>query len=1118
MSDHNPKPPSASLLDEEGICMLSLDGGGVRGLSSLYVLKRIMDGHNAKREKLGQSPQKPADIFDLIGGTSTGGLIAIMLGRLQMDVDECISAYNDLIKVVFSKEARVHQSKFNLLGQTQARFDSGGLKDAIEKTLRDKGLSPTDGMVDSRETGCKVFVCATSKLDAATYRFRSYTSHNSFLNATICQAARATSAATTFFNPVSIGGMKFVDGALGANNPVDQVEEEAREIWCSNTGNLQQLVKCFVSIGTGKLPTYNIHDRIDKFIATLAKMATDVEKTAEASMKRWRQHLDQGRYFRFNVDHGLQTVGMKEYKKKGEIQASTYKYLNSQVQSSSVQRCVENLILKKELTGLDFELRIKHEQDLLSPSSNPQSPENPQESQSKQPASRQIKSPPQPCFFVPTKLPPSSIDRPKYLRKLQAALPQDRHQRAALAGLHGSGKTQIAIQFAEWVHSAYPEYSVFWLSADNLEESYSRITQKLGLFRRYKHESKSSDARVLFHRYLSTERLGRWFLIIDDADTDNDSSSPSAQPRSVFSDLPDSKEGNILFITHSMKGATTAVGNQVNKVIKVEGLENTDAISILRQSLFNSRLLADEDIAQELLSELNGLPLSIQQAARYLNNHAHLTIHKLLDLLRSPSQDAFPFISPESNGSGGGRDSQDSLLKTAMKLFEAIQKDNPHAGMLLEFISQIGPSSIPRTILTGTGINTGIKGKKAKLEESIGALCSFFLLAPSQGGNMFDMPTIVHLCMRVWVKQKKASKSLTETVTKRLNELIPQVDWSKRLIWKKYEAHAIRVLTGCQDHDLKFDARFQLACKVGSWLLRERNVKGAIPWLQQTLGWAKKSSFKNTQRRLRIQLDLAEAYAETEQSAKAIQLTEKALAFQEKHLSKDGSSVLAVSCVLAKSHRFNGAPTKETDRLEKLKKVDNKRSAMERLTLLGELGKCYSSDKEYEKAIENLEMGVDAAGGKIAKHDPILIFVKNHLAYAYGQRGQHNEAISILEETLPIQEQILGKSHSETLITQSHLANQYLETKELTKAISVLEELVPIQRKTLGQMNRETMCSENQLAEAYFNNQNVYTALKLYEHMRLVRRNLGQSNEHRKWAEAGYEKCAETWKWTWMRR
>lgn len=62
-----------SLLDEQGICLLSLDGGGVRGLSSLFVLKRIMDSHNAARKRMGEMPQKPCDVFDLIGGTSTGG-------------------------------------------------------------------------------------------------------------------------------------------------------------------------------------------------------------------------------------------------------------------------------------------------------------------------------------------------------------------------------------------------------------------------------------------------------------------------------------------------------------------------------------------------------------------------------------------------------------------------------------------------------------------------------------------------------------------------------------------------------------------------------------------------------------------------------------------------------------------------------------------------------------------------------------------------------------------------------------------------------------------------------------------------------------------------------------
>ncbi|KAM7207996.1 hypothetical protein V8F06_014960 [Rhypophila decipiens] len=68
---------------------------------------------------------------------------------------------------------------------------------------------------------------------------------------TICEAALATSAATGFFDPVSVGARHFVDGSLGANNPVDQVENEASDIWCAETGNLQPLVKCFISVGTG---------------------------------------------------------------------------------------------------------------------------------------------------------------------------------------------------------------------------------------------------------------------------------------------------------------------------------------------------------------------------------------------------------------------------------------------------------------------------------------------------------------------------------------------------------------------------------------------------------------------------------------------------------------------------------------------------------------------------------------------------------------------------------------------------------------------------------------------------------------------------------------------------
>ena len=59
--------PSTPLQPGRSLRILSLDGGGVRGLSSLLTLKRLM--YTINRQK----PPKPCDIFHLMGGTSTGG-------------------------------------------------------------------------------------------------------------------------------------------------------------------------------------------------------------------------------------------------------------------------------------------------------------------------------------------------------------------------------------------------------------------------------------------------------------------------------------------------------------------------------------------------------------------------------------------------------------------------------------------------------------------------------------------------------------------------------------------------------------------------------------------------------------------------------------------------------------------------------------------------------------------------------------------------------------------------------------------------------------------------------------------------------------------------------------
>lgn len=85
-------------------------------------------------------------------------LIAIMLGRLEMDVDECISAYNRLIKTVFEEKA--HKTPFSWLGRVQSRFDSGKLKTAIEEVIKGRGHSLTEQFNDGKPRGCKVYARA----------------------------------------------------------------------------------------------------------------------------------------------------------------------------------------------------------------------------------------------------------------------------------------------------------------------------------------------------------------------------------------------------------------------------------------------------------------------------------------------------------------------------------------------------------------------------------------------------------------------------------------------------------------------------------------------------------------------------------------------------------------------------------------------------------------------------------------------------------------------------------------------------------------------------------------------------------------------------------------------
>lgn len=90
--------------------------------------EQINDGSDGEQlVQPGDDPRpKPCDYFDLIGGTGTGGLIAIMLGRLRMDIPSCVDTYVEMTRRVFETDKTIAGIPYR-----STMFKASKLEDAI---------------------------------------------------------------------------------------------------------------------------------------------------------------------------------------------------------------------------------------------------------------------------------------------------------------------------------------------------------------------------------------------------------------------------------------------------------------------------------------------------------------------------------------------------------------------------------------------------------------------------------------------------------------------------------------------------------------------------------------------------------------------------------------------------------------------------------------------------------------------------------------------------------------------------------------------------------------------------------------------------------------------------
>jgi uncharacterized protein len=195
-------------MEKKPFKILSIDGGGIKGLYSATVLSRL-------EEKAGKLS---GDCFDMICGTSTGGLIALGLA-IGKPAEELAKLYSEKGNKIFPTSnyrlIRFFQSKLQTLRQTLlwGKYTNKALKKELESTFGDKKLGELNNLV-----------CIPSfNLSSGMPRIFKYPHKEGkfFMDKDIplIDAALATSAAPTYLPIHEYNDTMFVDGGVWANNP-----------------------------------------------------------------------------------------------------------------------------------------------------------------------------------------------------------------------------------------------------------------------------------------------------------------------------------------------------------------------------------------------------------------------------------------------------------------------------------------------------------------------------------------------------------------------------------------------------------------------------------------------------------------------------------------------------------------------------------------------------------------------------------------------------------------------------------------------------------------------------------------------------------------------------------
>ncbi|WAO94549.1 NB-ARC domain-containing protein [Fusarium falciforme] len=696
------------------------------------------------------------------------------------------------------------------------------------------------------------------------------------------------------------------------------------------------------------------------------------------------------------------------------------------------------------------------------------------------------------------------VHRRDLIDRLDKLLPPTSGSRgAALWGLGGSGKTQIALDYAYRRCDADEEYCVFWVHADNeatFLADYKTIGKKLGVDERLEGSDLLDAVRS------GIEGRSKWVMIVDNADDlrlfgvgQQAKGDGTKENQSLWKYIPCTSQGMVLWTSRDAHITGTLVGPRCGIEVRSMAIdEATTLLARVRDEPPTAEEASGEAEVDALLEELQCLPLAIAQAGAYMRRMS-MTAEQYLALLRQ-GQTRWEVLKVSDADRHRRPEVSNSVLETWRISTERIRAESEMSYQMLHVIAYVDSQDIPQELMAAAASRYDIDGEistrqatELEVLEAVTRLKEFSFLSLRQmedGERSYEMHKLVQEAVRYglgvrgpmettmgkapWVESGPSEPEKGEAyysgmalqVVDGLFPISEPTSWGR---CEQYVTHAIRVGEWAEVSGTEIETSALLE-RVSSFLYERGRWREKEPVDSRALKLRREVLGEKHPDTIWSMASLAATYHDQGRYDEAERLKDETLDLQREVLGEKHPDTIRSMADLAMTYHEQG----RYDEAERLKDetLDLRREVVgekhpDTIRSMASLAATYHQQGRYDEAERLMDEALGLQREVVGEKHLDTIRSMASLAATYHVQGRYDEAERLMDEALGLQREVVGEKHPDTIRSMASLAVTYNAQGRYDEAERLMDKALDLRREVLGEKHPDTIWSMASLAVRY---------------------------------------------------